>query len=133
MSKSDKKKMIAEAKTAIREELLSQLENHPGQSSTKWEPTNLQEAWSMNVRPGQPSYQWLPEFQGSHMQDSGAPKGTAVLGTVANIEFSMSQGWDVNNMPGETIDQQWFHFVYHKPLRGYENDPFVTSNKATSS
>ena len=67
------------------------------------------------------------------MQDSGAPKGTPFLGTVANIEFSMSQGWDVNNMPGETIDQKWFHFVYRKPLRGYENDPFFTNSEATSS
>ena len=56
MSESNKKKMFTEAKTAIREELLSQLENHPGQSSTKWEPTNWQEVWSENVRPGQPSY-----------------------------------------------------------------------------
>ena len=66
------------------------------------------------------------------MQDSGAPKGIPVPGTVANIEFSMSQGWDVNNMPGETIDQKWFHFVYHKPLRGYENHPFFADNEATS-
>ena len=128
MSKNDKKKMIAEAKTAIREELLNQLENHPGQSSTRWAPPNWQEAWSENVEPGQPSYQWLPQFEGSHMQGSGAPKGTPFLGTVANIEYSMGQGWDVANMSGDTSDQKWFHFVYpHTPLRGFENHPFFVS------
>ena len=106
MSRNHKKKMIAEAKAAIREELLNQLENHPGQSSTRWAPPNWQEAWSENVEPGQPSYQWLPQFEGSHMQGSGAPKGTPFLGTVANIEYSMSQGWDVAEIPGNTSDQK---------------------------
>ena len=133
MSRNDKKKMIAEAKAAIREELLNQLVNHPGQSSTRWAPPNWQEAWSDNVEPGQPSYQWLPQFEGSHMQGSGAPKGTPFLGTVANIEYSMGQGWDVADMPGNTIDQKWFHFVYpHTPLRGFENHPFLIG-KTTSS
>ena len=134
MSATDKRKTIAKAKAAIKEELMNQLENHPGQSSTKWEPTNWQEAWSENVSPGQPSFPWLPDFQGSTMQNSGAPKGTPFLGTVADIEFSMRQGgWDVNDLPGETIDQKWFHFVYRKPLSGYENDPFFTNKEATSS
>ena len=38
----------------------------------------------------------------------------------------------LKRMPGETIDQKWFHFVYHKPLRGYENDPLFTNNQANS-
>ena len=68
------------------------------------------------------------------MQNSGAPKGTPFLGTVADIEFSMRQGgWDVNDLPGETIDQKWFHYIYRKPLSGYENDPFFTSHEASSS
>ena len=128
MSRNDKRKIIAEAKTAIREELLNQLVNHPGQSSTRWAPPNWQEAWSENVEPRQPSYQWLPQFEGSHMQGSGAPCGTPFLGTVANIEYSMSQGWDVEDMPGNTSDQKWFHFIYpHTPLRGFENHPFFVS------
>ena len=76
----DKKKMIAEVKTAIRERLLNQMVNHPGQSSTKWAPPKWLEVWSENFEPGQPSYQWLPQFESSHMQESGAPKGTLFLG-----------------------------------------------------
>ena len=54
--------------------------------------TAINELWTQMVQSGQSSYQWLPEFQGSHMQDSGAPKGTPFLGTVANIEFSIGVG-----------------------------------------
>ena len=68
------------------------------------------------------------------MQMTGAPRGTPFLGAVAEIESSMGRaGWELKDMPGETIDQKWFHFVYRKPLSGYENDPFFTNNEATSS
>ena len=65
------------------------------------------------------------------MQGSGAPMGTPFLGTVANIVHSMRQGWNVADMPGDTSDQKWFHFVYpHTPLRGFENHPFF-ADKST--
>ena len=127
----DKKGMLAEAKTAIRERLMNQILNHPGQSSSQWAPPEWLEVWSENFEPGQPSYQWLPQFEGSHMQGSGAPKGTPFLGTAANIVHSMRQGWNVADMPGDTSDQKWFHFVYpHTPLRGFENHPFF-ADKST--
>ena len=113
---------------------MNQLDNHPGQSSTKWVPANWQENWSANASPDQPSFSWLPDPQSSTMQISGAPRGTSFLGAVAEIESSMRQaGWELKDMPGETIDQKWFHFVYRKPLSGYENDPFFTHKHATSS
>ena len=56
-------------------------------------------------------------------------KETPFLGTVANIEYSMGQGWDIANMPGDTSDQKWFHVVYpHTPLRGFENHPFLLAS-----
>ena len=49
----------------------------------------------------------------------------------AEIETSVnSGGWNWRDMPGETNDEKWFHFVYRKPLRGYENDPFFTEKGA---
>ena len=89
------------------------------------------EATGQELNPGQPSYQWLPEPGVSHMQASGAPKGTPFLGTVANIEESMRRGWRVADLPGDTSDQKWFHFVYPKtPLRGFEQHPFFTAQSA---
>ena len=129
-----KRKAIAEARTAITEVLVNQLVNPPGQSSTTWVPENRQETWSADVGPDQPTYPWLPDSQSSTMQMTGAPRGTPFLGAVAEIESSMGRaGWELKDMPGETIDQKWFHFVYRKPLSGYENDPFFTNNEATSS
>ncbi len=134
MPADGKRKAIAKAKTAITEKLMNQLVNHPGQSSTTWVPENRQETWSADVGPDQPTYPWLPDSQRSTMQMTGAPRGTPFLGAVAEIESSMGRaGWELKDMPGETIDQKWFHFVYHKPLRGYENHPFFTSNEASSS
>ena len=83
------------------------------------------------LNPGQPSYPWLPEPGVSYMQASGAPKGTPFLGTVANIEEGMRRGWRVADLPGDTSDQKWFHFVYPKtPLRGFEKHPFFTAQSA---
>ena len=67
------------------------------------------------------------------MQVSGAPKGTPFLGTVADIEESMRQGWKIADLPGDTIDQKWFHFVYPRtPLRGFENHPFFIARASTA-
>ena len=82
---------------------------------------------------GQPSYQWLPQPGVNHMQASGAPAGTPVLGAVAKIEESMRQGWRICDLPGDTSDQKWFHFVYPKtPLRGFEKHPFFTAQSAST-
>ena len=90
------------------------------------------EATGQELNPGQSSYQWLPEPGISYMQASGAPKGTPFLGTVANKEESMRRGWRVADLPGDTSDQKWFHFVYPKtPLRGFENHPFFTAQSAS--
>ena len=132
-SANDKKEMLAKAKTAIREHLMNQILDYPGQSSNQWVPQEWLDVWSEDFEPGQPSYQWLPQFEGSHLQGSGAPKGTPFLGTVANIEHSMRQGWNVADMPGDTSDQKWFHFVYpHMPLRGFENHPFFVDESTSS-
>ena len=124
----DKRVITAEAKTAIGASLMDQTINHPDASSSREAPPEWVEVLSEKFEPGQPSYQWLPRFDGSHMQGSGAPKGTPFLGTVANVEYSVGQGWDVADMPGNTSDQKWFHFVYpHTPLRGFEKHPFFAS------
>ena len=126
MPADNKRKAIAKAKTAIREVLVDKLANNPGHPSTGSGPTG--------APPGHPSYPWLPVPQGSTLHESGAPTGTPFLGTIAELESSMGHdNWELNDMPGETIDQKWFHFVYRKPLSGYENHPIFTNNEATSS
>ena len=65
------------------------------------------------------------------LHEAGAPTGTPFLGATAEIETSLaSGGWNWRDMPGETNDEKWFHFVYRKPLRGYETDPFFTKVNA---
>ena len=77
------------------------------------------------------SYPWLPDPQSSTLHDAGAPTGTPFLGAAAEIETSVNlEGWNWREMPGDTNDEKWFHFVYRKPLRGYENDPFFTKTAA---
>ena len=121
-----RKKAINKAKMAIREEMMNRITGHPGQSPTGPATSSAGSSHS--------SYPWLPAPQGSTLHVHGAPTGTPFLGAVAEIESSMRQtGWELKDMPGETVDQKWFHFVYRKPLSGYENDPFFTHNQATSS
>ena len=128
-----RKDVVTEAKAVIRKQLMNQILNHPGQSSNQWVPQEWLDVWSEDFEPGQPSYQWLPQPEGSHMQGSGAPKGTPFLGTVANIEHSMRQGWRVADMPGNTSDQKWFHFVHpHAPLRGFEDHPFFVDQSTAT-
>ena len=80
------------------------------------------------------TYPWLPVPQSSTLHEAAAPTGTPFLGAVAEIESSMKRtGWELKDMPGETIDQKWFHFVYRKPLIGYENHPIFNNNEASSS
>ena len=120
-----RKKAINKAKMAIYEDMMSRMLRDPDHSPIGPEPWP---AGSSNS-----SYPWLPVPQDSTLREAGAPTGTPFLGAVAEIESSMKlAGWDLKEMPGETIDQKWFHFVYRKPLSGYENDPFFT-HKATSS
>ena len=53
------------------------------------------------------------------------------MGAAAEIEASVnSGGWNWRDMPGESNDENWFHFVYRKPLRGYETDPVFTKVNA---
>ena len=66
----------------------------------------------------------------SHASVWGPLRAHRFLG-LANIEESMRQGWRVADLPGDTSDQKWFHFVYPKtPLRGFENHPFFTAQSA---
>ena len=79
------------------------------------------------------SYPWLPDPQSSTLYEAGAPTGIPFMGTAAEIETGVNlAGWDVNEIPGETIDEKWFHFVYRKPRRSYENDVFFTNDAAVS-
>ena len=120
-----RKKAINKAKMAIREDMMSRMLRDPDHSPIGPEPWP---AGSSNS-----SYPWLPVPQDSTLREAGAPTGTPFLGAVALIESSMKRaGWELNEIPGETIDQKWFHFIYRTPLSGYENDPFFT-HKATSS
>ena len=121
-----RKKAIHKAKMAVHEEMMSRIISHPGQPVTGTATSVAQSSHT--------SYQWLPDPQSSTLHVAGAPTGTPFLGAVAEIESSTRQsGWDLKDVPGETVDQRWFHFIYRKPLSGYENDPFFTNNQATSS
>ena len=102
-------------------------------SGSMFMPKTMKAAGQAQTDPSQPSYQWLPTPEVSHMQASGAPKGTPFLGTVASIEEGMRQGWRVADMPGDASDQKWFHVVYPTtPLRGFEKHPFFTAQSALS-
>ena len=39
----------------------------------------------------------------------------------------------LKRMPGETIEQTWYHYIHRKPLSGCKNDPIFSNNEATSS
>ena len=76
------------------------------------------------------SFQWLPDPSSSTLQQAGAPTGTPFLGATAEIEKSINEGgWNWRDMPGNSNDVKWFHFVHRKPLSGYENHPFFTMTK----
>ena len=125
LSREDRKKAILKGKKAIYEDLKSRLLRDPSTSPIGPEPRGASSSAS--------SYQWLPDPQSSTLHAAGAPTGTPFLGAAAEMEASVNlAGWNVNEMPGETIDQKWFHFIYRKPLRGYENDPFFTKKAAAS-
>ena len=120
-----RKKAINKAKMAMRENLMSRLLRDPVRSPIGPEPRAASSSTS--------SYPWLPDPQSSTLHAAGAPTGTPFLGAAAEIEASVNlAGWNVNEMPGETIDQKWFHFIYRKPLHGYENDPSFTKKAASS-
>ena len=76
--------------------------------------------------------------QGSHEEPQVEPKAPPPLkisrATIA--EHNSSMGNDkrkLKDMPGETLDQIWYHYIHRKPLSGYENDPIFSNNEATSS
>ena len=74
------------------------------------------------------SFQWLPDPSSSTLQQAGAPTGTPFLGATAEIEKSINEGgWNWRDMPGNSNDEKWFHFVHRKPLSGYENHPLFTT------
>ena len=75
------------------------------------------------------SFQWLPDPSSSTLKQAGAPTGTPFLGATAEIEKSINEGgWNWRDMPGNSNDEKWFHFVHRTPLSGYENHPFFTTN-----
>ena len=123
MSKEDKKKAILKSKMVMREHLVNRMMSDPRTSPIGPEQKGASSSTS--------SYPWLPDPQSSTLNEAGAPTGTPFLGAAAEIETSVNlAGWNWREMPGDTIDEKWFHFVYRKPLRGYENDPFFTKTAA---
>ena len=123
LSAEDRKQKILKGKRILREHLEARLMAECGASSIRPEPGSASSSVS--------TFQWLPDPQSSTLHEAGAPTGTPFLGAAAEIETSMnSGGWNWRDMPGESNDEKWFHFVYRKPLRGYENDPFFTEKAA---
>ena len=123
LSEEDRKLKIQKGKRILREHLEARMMAECGTSSIRPEPGGASSSAS--------TFQWLPDPQGSTLHEAGAPTGTPFLGAAAEIETSVnSGGWNWRDMPGETNDEKWFHFVYRKPLRGYETDPFFTKANA---
>ena len=123
LSAEDRKQKILKGKRILREHLEARLMAECGASSIRPEPGSASSSVS--------TVQWLPDPQSSTLHEAGAPTGTPFLGAAAEIETSMTSGnWNWRDMPGETNDEKWFHFVYRKPLRGYENEPFFTEKAA---
>ena len=123
LSEEDRKQKILKGKRILREHLEARLMSDSRTSPIGPEPGGTNSSAS--------TFQWLPDPQSSTLHEAGAPTGTPFLGAAAEIETSMTSGnWDWRDMPGETNDEKWFHFVYRKPLRGYENDPFFTKEAA---
>ena len=123
LSAEDRKQKILNGKRVLREHLEARLMSDSRTSPIGPEPGGTNSSAS--------TFQWLPDPQSSTLHEAGAPTGTPFLGAAAEIETSMnSGGWNWRDMPGESNDEKWFHFVYRKPLRGYENDPFFTEKAA---
>ena len=123
LSEEDRKQKILKGKRILREHLETRLMSDSRTSLIRPEPGS--------ANPSASTFQWLPDPQSSTLHEAGAPTGTPFLGAAAEIEASVnSGGWNWRDMPGETNDEKWFHFVYRKPLRGYETDPFFTKANA---
>ena len=76
--------------------------------------------------------------QGSHEEPQVEPKAPPPLRvSLETIAVHNSRMGNVKrklkDMPGETIDQKWYHYIHRKPLNGYENDPIFSNNEASSS
>ena len=123
LSEEDRKQKILKGKRILREHSEARLMAECGTSSIRPEPGSASSSVS--------TFQWLPDPRSSTLHEAGAPTGTPFLGDAAEIETSVnSGGWNWRDMPGKTNDEKWFHFVYRKPLRGYENEPFFTEEAA---
>ena len=123
LSDEDKKQKIQKGKRILREHFEARLMAESGTQPIGIEPRGAGSSAS--------SFQWLPDPSSSTLHEAGAPTGTPFLGAAAEIEASVNAGgWNWRDMPGESNDEKWFHFVYRKPLRRYETDPFFTKKNA---
>ena len=123
LSEEDKKLKIQKGKRILREQFEARLMAECGTRPIGPEPRGASSSAS--------SFQWLPDPSSSTLHEAGAPTGTPFLGAAAEIEASVnSGGWNWRDRPGDSNDEKWFHFVYRKPLRGYETDPFFTQANA---
>ena len=111
LSEEDKKQKIQNGKSILREQFEARLMAESGTRPIGPEPRGASSSAS--------SFQWLPDPSSSTLHEAGAPTGTPFLGAAAEIEDSVNAGgWNWRDMPGESNDEKWFHFVYRKPLRG---------------
>ena len=122
LSDEDKRERIQKGKRILREQFEARLMAECGIQPIDNEPQDGTSSAS--------SFQWLPDPSSSTLKQAGAPTGTPFLGATAEIEKSINEGgWNWRDMPGNSNDEKWFHFVHRKPLSGYENHPlFTTSN-----
>ena len=108
--------------------------------------------WLMRLRDHIHAYYDRPALpkshsHGSHEQPQGEPNAPPPqrlsLENIAEHENNMGNDKrKIKHMPGETIEQNWFHYIHRKPLNGYERssssssssyDPMLSSNEDSSS
>ena len=115
LSDEDKKQRIQKGKGILREQFEARLMAESGTQPIGNEQRGATSSAS--------SYQWLPDPSSSTLHEAGAPTGTPFLGATAEIEASVNAGgWNWRDMPGESNDEKWFHFVYRRPLRRYQSE-----------
>ena len=114
-----------------------------GTCSSIYHGNKVHRDWLLNFRNYIHGYNATPALpkrnsQGSHEDPQVEPKAPpplrVSLETIAEHDSSMGNDKrKLKDMPGETIDQKWYHYIHRKPLNGYENDPIFSNNEATSS
>ena len=120
-----------------------------GTCSSIYHGNKVHRDWLLNFRNYMHGYNATPALpkrhsQGSHEQPQGEPNAPPPqrlsLENVAEHENNVGKDKrKIKNMPGETLEQKWFHYIHRKPLNGYERsssssyDPILSSNEDSSS